>query len=154
MLYRSVAQVLSSTLYKCQFKLCVKPRTDEQFFLDRVLVKFIFSCARQTMFLINISVTSFITSLHVADTSKYFMYIYYIGLKAEDESNFNICIASSNQSISFSIFHDRPYTRTVFLAPCQGKLVNFLPYIRAIKTCQNKFVKEKLPVVCAALYIL
>ena len=57
-----------------------KPRADEQFFLDKFLVKFIFSCARQTIFFINFSVTSF-TSLHVADTSKYFTYFYYIGLK-------------------------------------------------------------------------
>jgi hypothetical protein len=94
-----------------QFNL--KPRTDEQFLLDKFLVKIIFSCARQTIFVINFSVTSFITSLHVADTSKYFMYIYYIGLKTNE--SLILCTASSNQSISLSIFPGWPYTRTVFL---------------------------------------
>ena len=39
----------------------------------------------------------------------------YLLYRPEDESNFNICTASSNQSISLSIFPGRPYTRTVFL---------------------------------------
>ena len=129
----------------------------------RFLVKFIFLCTRQTMFLINISVTSFINSLHVADTSKYFMYIYYIGLKTNQTliyvlhfqikafpSQFFMVGRTHEQFSWFKSWHDQLLNK----APCQGKLVNFLPYIRAIKTCQNKFVKEKLPVVCAGLYTL
>ena len=90
----------------------LKPRTDEKFLLDKFLVKIIFSCARQTIFVINFSVTSFITTLHVADTSKYFMYIYYIGLKTSE--SLILCTASSNQSISLSNFPGWPYTGTVF----------------------------------------
>jgi hypothetical protein len=92
-------------------------------------------CTTNILF-INFSVTSSITSLYVADTSKYFMYIYYIGLKMNQ--TLGLCSASSSQSISLSIFPDRLYTRTVSWskswhdqllnqAPCQGKLVNFLP---------------------------
>ena len=59
----------------------------------------------------------------------------YLLYRPEDESNFNICIASSNQSISFSIFHDRPYKRTVFLVQ---KLAwpAFEPGSLSRKTCQ------------------
>jgi hypothetical protein len=114
----------------------LKPRTDEQFFLDKFLVMFIFSCARQTIFLINFSVTSFITSLYVADTSKYFMYIYYIGLKTNQ--TLILCTASSIQSIFLSSWQ----VQLLNQAPCQGKLVNFLPYTRANKTCQGKLSRK------------
>jgi hypothetical protein len=59
----------------------------------------------------------------------------YLLYRPEDESNFNICAASSNHSISLSIFPGRPYTRTVL--PVQ-KLAwpAFEPSSLSRKTCQ------------------
>jgi hypothetical protein len=92
--------------------------TDEQFFLDKFLVKFIFSCARKTILLINFSLTSFITSLHVAECRHVqILHVRHVYLlyRAEDESNFNAmyCIFKSKHflvNFSWSAVHTNSFS--------------------------------------------
>ena len=92
--------------------------TDQQFFLDKFLVKFIFSCARKTILLINFSVTSFITSLHVVECRHVqILHVRHVYLlyRAEDESNFNAmyCIFKSKHflvNFSWSAVHTNSFS--------------------------------------------
>jgi hypothetical protein len=112
--YFDITQKYSSHLILAPF---LKLRTDEQFFLDKFLVKFIFSCARKTIFLINFSVTSFITSLHVAECRHVqILHVRHVYLlyRAEDESNFHAmyCIFKSKHflvNLSWSAVHTNSF---------------------------------------------
>jgi hypothetical protein len=90
----------------------LKPRTNEKFFLDKFLVKFISSCARKTIFLINFSVTSFITGHYESACCRHVQILHvYLQKRPEDESNFNTMISINFNSISLSIFPGRPEHR-------------------------------------------
>jgi hypothetical protein len=85
------------------------------------------------------------------------IYIYYIGLKMNQTLILHLQIKAflcqfflvgrtQEQFSCLKSWHDQLLNQ----APCQEKLVNFLLYTRANKTCQGKNRKEKL-LVCAWL---
>jgi hypothetical protein len=109
--YFDITQKYSSHLILAPF---LKPRTDEQFFLDKFLVKFIFSCARKTIFPwpVLLRASTYVAECrHVQILHVRHVYLLY---RAEDESNFNAmyCIFKSKHflvNFSWSAVHTNSF---------------------------------------------